>query len=762
MSGLFFASGFSEGMQSAHFTDELRARGATQPATVSRVYDVNAAVGGPIVRDKLWYYFSSRVQGSRQNILNVFYNQNAGDPNAWAYVADLSRPAYYDRTYENYTPRITWQASQRNKFSFSWDEQPVCRACTGTASFSGSPAAATSPEADGHGEFSPQRVQTGRWTAPLTNRLLLEAGFGTTYYQWAGRELDPNPTRDLVRVVNQQQVVVPGVVTTYTYRSQNWWENKTRGTNWAASASYVTGSHSIKIGYQGNHWVDDREVFTNSQRLQYTFVAMVPSQITQYASPWVVLSRARSDSIYVQDQWTLNRLTLQGALRYDHPWSWFPETVEPQSRFFPGATFPETDGVKGYHDLTPRVGAAYDLFGNGKTALKVNLGKYLEGASVSNLLSQANPSIRVRGGGGGIFPPSINRSWTDADSDYVPDCDLNNFQANGECGITTDTLFGNVDDVGTRIDEDLYSGWGLRPSDWSFGVSVQQELFPRASVEVGYHRRSFTMFSTGGRVTDNLAVGPNDIASYSVTVPNDPRLPNAGSTITDLYNLNPNVFGQVNNLIVPTNDIGDDTRVFNGVDITFNLRQAKGVTFSGGTSTGKVVNDICDLRAAVPENYQTNPYCHTESPWLTSFRGLVTYTIPRIDVQFSSVIQDKPNIGTDQITSLSATYTLTTADRTAAAAQIGRPLTGAGPISVNLLAPGELYGPRVRQWDIAAKKIFRLGAPRLTVGVDFYNLLNNNVTLGFTGAFTPNVAGWQSPTSYMNPRVMRLNAEFAF
>ena len=181
---------------------------------------------------------------------------------------------------------------------------------------------------------------------------------GTTYYQWAGRELLDNPGRDLVRVVNQQQVVVPGVVVNMTYRSQNWWENKTRGTNWTASASYVTGSHSLKLGYQGNHWIDDREVHTNSQRLQYTFVDMVPSQITQYASPWNVLSRARQDSFYVQDQWTLKRLTVQGALRYDHPWSWFPETVEPQSRFFPGATFPRTDGVTGYQDITPGVGAA--------------------------------------------------------------------------------------------------------------------------------------------------------------------------------------------------------------------------------------------------------------------------------------------------------------------------------------------------------------------------------------------------------------------
>src|SRR5687768_10998956 len=113
MSGMFFASGFGEKWQASNFTDELRARGATQPATVSRVYDVNMAVGGPIVRDRLWYYMSGRVQGSRQNVLNTYFNQNAGDPNAWTYVPDLDRPAYHDRTWENYTPRITWQATQR-------------------------------------------------------------------------------------------------------------------------------------------------------------------------------------------------------------------------------------------------------------------------------------------------------------------------------------------------------------------------------------------------------------------------------------------------------------------------------------------------------------------------------------------------------------------------------------------------------------------------------------------------------------------------
>jgi hypothetical protein len=786
MSGLFFVSGFGEKMQSDNYTDELKNRGAIQPTPLTRVYDVNAAVGGPVVKDRAWYYFSARVQGSRQNILNTFYNQNAGIASAWTYVPDLSRPAFYDRTWENYTPRITWQASQRNKFSFSWDEQYVCRKCTGTASFSGSPVPNTSPEADGKGEFSPQRVQSGRWSSPLTNKLLLEAGFGTTYYQWAGKENDPNPTHDLVRVVGLNTPVIPGSApVTVTYRSQNWYENYTRGSNWAASASYVTGSHSAKVGYQGNYWRDDRGMFANTTSTAYTFLWDAdnlrpnPSSITMYANGYQVNARARQDSFYVQDQWTLNRLTLQGALRYDHPWSWFPETTEPASRFFPGATFEKADGVTGYNDITPRMGAAYDLFGNGKTALKVNLGKYLQGASVSNLGYGSNPVLRTPAGTGtfgGIFPPSMTRTWQDDDRDFVPDCELTIPGAQGTqtapggvpdgvdfCGPVSNLNFASTALIGANFDPDLLSGWGKRPSDWSFGVSVQQELFPRASVEVGYHRRWFTMYTTGGQVTDNLAITPNDVASFTLTAPSDPRLPGGGGqTIGPLYNTNPNVFGQLNQLIVPTDKIGDDTRVFNGVDVTFNLRSAKGVTFSGGTSTGKVENDWCDIRAAVPENFLLNPYCNVESPWLTSIRGLIAYTIPRIDVQLSSVIQDKPNVGTDQIGSIAANYTLTPADQAAAAAQIGRPLTAAGAFTVNLAPQGEVYGPRIRQWDLAVKKIVRFGSQRLTVGMDLYNITNDNVSLGFNQTFVPNVSGWQSVTSYMNPRVFRLNAEFAW
>ena len=275
-SGLAFASGYSEGMLADNYTAELQARGVSQPAPVYHVYDFNVAAGGPIVRDRLWYYMSVRQQGSRQNTLNTFYNKNAGNPNSFLYEADLTKPAYSDRTWENYTPRITWQINGRNKLTGSWDEQPVCRNCTGTTSLTGSPNFVwfASPESDGHGEFNPQRIQQLKWTSPVTSKLLLEAGFGTTYYEWGGKQLEDTSTENLVQMLNLTQAVTPTFSTAMRYRSQFWLNNKTRGSQFNASAAYITGSHSMKFGYQGAYWRDDREQHVNSQSLGYIGISL--------------------------------------------------------------------------------------------------------------------------------------------------------------------------------------------------------------------------------------------------------------------------------------------------------------------------------------------------------------------------------------------------------------------------------------------------------------------------------------------------------
>ena len=146
----------------------------------------------------------------------------------------------------------------------------------------------------------------------------------------------------------------------------------------------------------------------------------MPNQLTQNLSPYKTDERTRYHALFAQDQWTRGKLTVQGALRYDHAWSYYPAQQIGPTRFLPeGLFFPETHGVIGYNDINPRMGAAYDLFGNGKTALKFNAGRYLEAAVNGNgNYSELRPASRV--------PTSVTRTWNDANRNFVADCDLMN------------------------------------------------------------------------------------------------------------------------------------------------------------------------------------------------------------------------------------------------------------------------------------------------------------------------------------------------
>ncbi|HET7219732.1 MAG TPA: TonB-dependent receptor, partial [Vicinamibacterales bacterium] len=551
--GSFLASGTGSRLQSDNLTPALRDQGVMSATPLTRVYDFSASIGGPVARDRLWYFVNGHVGGSRKDSPNVYYNLHAGDGAAWQYRPDYSRPAYSDRTFENASARITWQATPRNKVTGFWDAQALCRTCTGATPGLSEPAR-VSPEAVGV-LGRPLHVSQAAWTSPVTSRVLLEAGFGGTYFGVGNFERSPNPTRALIRVAEQcasgcaSNGGIPGLV----YRSQDFSVAYTGSYLWRGALSYITGTHSLKVGYQHTLMTDDRTWMTNDQNLTYRVNDGVPNQLTQSISPWVNDARAAWDAIYVQDQWSLARLTLQGAVRFDRARSWFPEQTEGPSRFLPNPiVIPETRGVDSYKDVTVRLGAAYDPSGAGRTALKISLARYLEGVGVTGTYANTNPSLRMPQTTTVFGTAGVTRSWTDVNRNFVADCDLMNsaaqdLRASGGdvCGVMSNTTFGtNV--LTNNFDPEVLDGWGVRPSDWNFTATVQQQIGPRASVDVTYTRRWFRGFSAA----DNLALAPADLTPFSIVAPSDPRLPGGGGyVVSGLYNVVPGKAGLVDNLI---------------------------------------------------------------------------------------------------------------------------------------------------------------------------------------------------------------------
>jgi hypothetical protein len=776
--GALFYSGTGKNLQSNNYTEDLRLRGLTAATPISKVYDLNGAFGGPLKRDRVWFFVNARTQGSTRVTANQFYNLNAGDPTQWLYAPDRNRPGFSDRTWENVSGRVTWQVTPKNKIGGFWDEQAVCRKCEGTTTGLASPAQIVSPEADGVGATKPLRVPQATWSSPVTNKLLLDAGFGGSAYGWGILERDGNNTRDLIRVQEQCAAGCAnnGGQAGLTYRSQDFAKNFTGAYTWRASASYVTGAHSMKLGYQGTYFTDDRESFTNNHQLAYRVNNGIPNQLTM-AVPFKQLARASIFGLYAQEQWTMGRLTLQGALRFDRARGWFPEQQIGPTRFFPNpVVFPETPGVDSYKDITPRAGLAYDAFGNGRTAIKISLGKYLEGASTGNpvVFYNTNPTLRLPNTNPPFGPLGVQRSWTDADADWVADCDLQNPLAQGPttaayggggadfCGQISNLAFG-TGTLTNSFDPDLTSGWRVRPSDWSFSASVQQQLMARASVEVAYHRRWFNGFT----VVDNQLAAASDYTRYSITAPSDPRLPNGGGyVISDLFDINPALFGRVSSLTSIASKYGKWYSYFSGVDITLNVRTQGGLTFQGGTSTGQNVADACAVRNNLPELSggigaglvgstvsPTSPYCHVGYGILTQLRGLATYTIPKVGVQVSGVMQSKPGA------LLSANYAVPAAT---IAQTLGRLPAGNVPnVTVNLIEPGSKYGDRINQLDFRVAKILRWSNRRAMLALDLYNALNSNAVLTYNPQFVPG-GTWLQPRSILTPRLFRISAEYNF
>jgi len=752
-SGTVFGSYASEHLASSNLTRELKARGLSQANSIKNNGDINPGFGGPLKQDKLWFYAAGRYMFYNNYAAGMYKDSTKNDPNVWTFNPDRSRPALNSQHVEDWQGRVTWQAAAKHKLAFSYVDVGNCKCF-----FNLTPTVAEGPRTT----WRLQQV-TASWTSPLTNRLLFEAGLlaNLSEHQKQGFQPDTNPLN--ISVTEQSTGLIYKAPTPGVGAAGNFTDGKTHKPYYRAALSYITGAHALKVGFSNGSGAKDSYSYALNPQLPYSyrFNLGMPNRIILFAKPFHDVWNLDADlAVYAQDTWTIDRLTLNGGVLYSYYKSHFSETHYLPTPLLPDRDFivPETPQL-GWKDITPRLGAAYDLFGTEKTAIKVSLNKYLYGEAVTQFWG--NPSLDLVN--------STFRNWSDSNRNFVPDCDLTSSLANGECLALADPNFGKAIKA-TTFDPDLKYGWGKRPFNWEFSAGVQHQLLPRVSAEISYFQRWYGNFVLGGgtgtasqllgsgTAADNRNIAPSDVDPYCIVAPTNPGLPGGGGNqICGLADLNPAKFGiPANNYVTSSSKYGKQIEHWNGVDVALNARLPQGVLLQGGLSTGRTLGDVCEIVAKIPEVFVTptlttpRQYCRVRTPFLTQVKLLGSYTLPRVGVQVAGTFQSLPG------PQLSSNYIVSSA---VAAQSLGRQLSGgAANATVNLIPPGTMYGDRLNQVDLRFSKTLRFGRTRTALNFDLYNALNASPVTTASAAY----ATFLQPQQVLGSRFGKMSFQFNF
>jgi len=782
-------------MESDNLTDELIKRGLTSGNKRVKIFDEAASLGGPIKKDKVWFFGAYRTWGMAKQYANVYWNETqdqsltpAGVPLRvvkWTPYVDRPLDTYSGRweSYDSYSGRVTWQVASKHKIDAFIDHQIGCNC--------GSTSAVGSQEAGGgtgQYKFEPNVFTQITYNSPITSKLLLEAGFGTSISQW-NQLWQPGVAPDVVSVFDSGLGLTYGASATYRGRP-----DYTNRSTQRFSATYVTGTHTFKSGVQTEQLATDQYIFANGN-LSYVFRNGTPISITQRTTPYDEKDRGHDLGIYAQDQWKIRRATLNLGVRFDRFVGYVPAQDlpgDPASKFndsYPGVlsapTFPnpwvgprsfgKVTNIPNWKDINPRVGVSYDLFGTGRTAVKASLGRYVAKTNVDvpQILNPINTSIS-----------SVSRSWNDnfygagdpRSSNYVPDCNLGNFDANGECGGISNTNFGKTNPNAIIWSDPIRTGWGARDSNWDMSTEIQHELRKGLSLSGGYYRNTggyFRNTTTKNRVTDNTLVASSDFTQFCVTAPSDPRLPGGGGyQVCGMSDVNPGKFGQSQQVVKRTSDFGEIGRVNDFFSAGIDARLAHNARLGGGFDTGRTVNDQCftvdapGIYAFPATGFAGGAYAPFSS---TTING---QGVCRVVTPFKAQTQVKLNgslpikygfvvSGVYQDISGPAIEAIWAAPNAQIAPSLGRNLAGnAATASVPLVAPQTMWEGRIRRLDMRLTKIFNLPHKiRLQANVDAYNALNSSAIQTLQIAYGPS---WLQPATIIDPRILQFSGQLNF
>ena len=731
--GSFVLDGTTERFQSDNIDDALRARGVTGSPTVRRVYNLGGAFGGPIVQDKVWFYTTHRKWDTSQWLPGKYYNATQGTP----FFAP-GEPASSSDYYRSHTLRTTWQATQRNKINFTYEYQSNCNCLIRLI------AQNRAAEAVADHFYTHQFPQVS-WSFPATNRLLFEAGAAT---------LRSPRHNESIKGVLPEHVPIIDLGTGFAYNARGDGVNASGGGhgvqheaqhNERFAVSYVTGTHNFKTGFFHEGLTSDA-LWTLNQSLTYRFRNGVPNSLIQWVSPQGTHDAGRMYAVYAQDQWTLHRLTMNLGVRYDQYWAWVPETDIPAGRFGAARHYEQTNNLLSFKDINPRIGAAYDLFGNGKTAVKGFVGRYVIGRGAGT--GNANPAAAI--------VLSATRTWNDINGNYLPDCALSTLTANGECGVVNNTQFGNPAARNITVNDDVNFGFANRDYTWQSSLSFSREVAPGVGLDVGYFRTWY-----GNQAyQDNTLVTPSDFDPFCFTPPVDSRLPGGGGNqICGLYDIKASKFGQVQSV---QNLAGDRrSRVFDGVDINMNARFGQGGMVAGGVALGNTVIDDCGAAVDNPGQggvvagsstpVTAQRFCKTTLGWEDDiqFKVFGAYPLPW-DLQASANFQWTPG------PVILADYVVTNAELARA---LGRP-TSTATTTVALIEPNTMFEDRATLLDLRFSRKFRLGGNTVATGnFDMFNALNANSLQGINTSYG---SDWLKGLNVLSGRLFRFGIQLDF
>jgi len=724
-SGTFFLYGQGSALQSDNRTDAMKAIQANGLPLISiagTAYDwqVNPSFGGPLAKDKLWFFATYKYQDNKIYVPSSRY-------------ADGS-PAYRN-SMGNYSGigRITWAASSKDKVRVYIEKQFNGEFYNG---FNTLPTSTPEASSDAYGRgWIPQ----ARWTRAQSSKILIEAGlayYGQSYEQLCKEGLPATALPSL----NGSTGLLTGKCG-YTIPPYG---STTKDYNAMGSVSYVTGSHAMKFGIT-DLWGENSRTFQPAANID-TLIKInvaglgneIPFQVVVYNSPATSIQNVNSDiGAFAQDTWTMNRLTLNYGFRYEHFNASIPAESSPASTWIGARNFPAIPDVPNWNDWAVRFAVAYDLFGNGKTALKANAGKYVA-AQAAGYAQNFN----------GMSGVTQTVSWTDLSRNGTIFDAAGNIEVN-EVGPRTS----NYGQVTNRPDPALPRGY-----NWEYSAVLQHELFPRMSVTAGFYHRDFYNL----QVADNSTVSLADWTALSVATPTDTRLPLSGQPIP-LYTLNPTKVGvATDNLLTASSQ---NKQTYNGFEVTGNMRRDKFIVF-GGLTVDRLVTNNCDGSSATDgTSGRDNPnglrFCDSvratagqpAGVFKSTFKASAAYSFP-YDVQLSGSFSAIPG------PAVAANYTVTSAIA-------GRPIVGntagAASVVVNLVQPNTVFLDYQNRLDLRIGKMFRFGQTKIQGFADIFNVFNAGTALTVNQTYAAAGANsWLTPTTIMDGRYMRFGMQLNF